>query len=188
MQYFPAAPSRVLFYGVTGSGESSAAHAYAARSGLPEFSADDDIGWLPEWQQRSAAEQRDIAAGIAALDSWVLDSAYGTWRDVIVQRAELVVALDYPRWFSLAPLVRRSLRRILTRQSVCNGNRETFTNLFAKDSIILWHFQSFTRKRRVMRDMQLAPGMPPVIVFRRSRDLDTWLAELITIAGRAESL
>ncbi|HEX9226275.1 MAG TPA: adenylate kinase [Arthrobacter sp.] len=180
-----AAPSRVLFYGVTGSGKSSAARAYARATGLPEFSADDDIGWLPGWQQRTVEEQRDIAAGIAAQDRWVLDSAYGVWRDVVVPRAELVVGLDYPRWLSLARLVRRSVRRAMTREPVCNGNHETLARLFVEDSIIRWHFRSFTRKRQVMRGLQADPGMPMAILFRHPRQLDAWLAQLTAKAGRS---
>jgi adenylate kinase family enzyme/GNAT superfamily N-acetyltransferase len=189
-----AAPSRVLFYGVTGSGKSSAARAYAQATGLPEFSADDDIGWLPGWQQRTVEEQRDIAAAIAAQDRWVLDSAYGVWRDVVLPRAELVVGLDYPRWLSLARLVRRSLRRALTREPVCNGNHETLARLFIEDSIIRWHFRSFTRKRQVMRGLEADPGMPPTILFSHPRQLDAWLAQLSAKAakpagaGRAQSL
>ncbi len=186
-----ALPSRVLFYGVTGSGKSSAARAFAQAVGLPEFSADDDIGWLPGWQQRTVEDQRAIAAGIAARDSWVLDSAYGVWRDVVLPRAELVVGLDYPRWLSLARLVRRSLRRALTREPVCNGNHETLARLFIEDSIIRWHFRSFTRKRQVMRGLQAYPGMPPAILFRHPRQLDAWLAQLSAGSartGRAESL
>jgi len=173
----PNSPSRVLFYGVTGSGKSSAARAYAQATGLPEFSADDDIGWLPGWQQRTVEEQRDIAAAIAAQDRWVLDSAYGVWRDVVLPRAELVVGLDYPRWLSLARLVRRSLRRALTREPVCNGNHETLARLFVEDSIIRWHFRSFTRKRQVMRGLRADSGMPPAILFRHPRQLDAWLAQ-----------
>ncbi|KUM37810.1 adenylate kinase [Arthrobacter sp. EPSL27] len=187
----PAAPSRVLFYGVTGSGKSSAARAYAEATGLPEYSADDDIGWLPGWQQRTVEEQRDLAAAIAAQDHWVLDSAYGVWRDVVVPRAELVIGLDYPRWLSLARLVRRSLRRALTREPVCNGNRETLARLFVQDSIIRWHFRSFTRKRHVMRSLHSDPAMPPAILFRHPRDLDAWLARLPARSagtGRAKSL
>ncbi|BCW70380.1 hypothetical protein NicSoilB8_14240 [Arthrobacter sp. NicSoilB8] len=52
------------------------------------------------------------------------DSAYGGWRDLVLARAELVVALDYPRWLSLSRLVRRTVRRIVTGPVVCNGNRE----------------------------------------------------------------
>lgn len=183
-----AAPSRILFYGVTGSGKSSAARAFAKATGLPEFSADDDIGWLPGWQQRTVEDQRAIAAAIAARDCWVLDSAYGVWRDVVLPRAELVVGLDYPRWLSLARLVRRSLRRARTREVVCNGNHETIARLFNGDSIIRWHFQSFTRKRQVMRSLHASPGMPPVILFRHPRELDAWLARLPAQAQQAESL
>lgn len=187
----PAAPSRVLFYGVTGSGKSAAARAYAQATGLPEFSADDDIGWLPGWQQRTVEEQRDLAAAIAAQDRWVLDSAYGVWRDVVLPRAELVVGLDYPRWLSLARLVRRTLRRAVTRKPVCNGNQETLARLFIQDSIIRWHFRSFTRKRQVMRGLHSDPAMPPAILFRHPRQLDAWLARLTAGGagtGRAESL
>lgn len=186
-----SAPSRVLFYGVTGSGKSSAARAYAQATGLPEFSADDDIGWLPGWQQRTVEEQRDLAAAIAAQDRWVLDSAYGVWRDVVLPRAELVVGLDYPRWLSLARLVRRTLRRAVTREPVCNGNQETLARIFIQDSIIRWHFRSFARKRQVMRGLQSEPGMPPAILFSHPRQLDAWLAQLPATgagAGRAESL
>ena len=183
-----AVPSRVLFYGVTGRGKSSAARAYAEAAGLPEFSADDDIGWLPGWQQPSTAQQRKAAARIAAQDRWVLDSAYGVWRDLVVPRAELIVGLDYPRWLSLGRLIRRSLRRVLTRQPVCNGNVETLARLVAKDSIVLWHFKSFKRKQAVLRELHADPTMPAVLVFRRPRDLDAWLKQLAVVAGRAESL
>ena len=174
----PVAPSRVLFYGVTGSGKSSAARAYAARTGLPEYSADDDIGWLPGWRQPSTAEQRALAARIAAQDQWVLDSAYGVWRDLVVPRAELIVGLDYPRWLSLLRLIRRSLRRVIAREEVCNGNQESLRRLFARDSIIGWHFRSFSRKRRVMRELQSAPGSSEVLIFRHPRALDAWLRQL----------
>lgn len=186
MKPIPANPSRVLFYGVTGSGKSSAAQAYAAASGLPEFSADDDIGWLPGWQQRGVDEQREIAADVAARDHWVLDSAYGAWRDIVVPRAELVVALDYPRWLSLSRLVRRSVRRVIAKEQVCNGNTETLGRLFARDSIFYWHFNSFARKRRVFREWQFNPGMPPVLVFRRPADLNDWLAQ-VPAAARPRS-
>ncbi|WP_208641938.1 adenylate kinase [Arthrobacter oryzae] len=200
-------PSRVLFYGVTGSGKSSAARAYAEATGLPEFSVDECIGWLPGWEQRDAAEQRALGAAIVAQDRWVPDSAYGDWRDLVLARAELVVALDYPRWLSLSRLVRRTVRRIVTGQVVCNGNRETLARALAKDSVIRWHFQSFARKRRVIRDMQAGRDLsaerdartvgdrqaardlqgvrdtPSVIVFRRPRELEAWLEAAGTGTG-----
>ena len=166
---------RVVFHGVTGSGKTSAAHAYAGVTGVPEFSADDDLGWLPEWENRPVEDQRRMAADIAAQDRWVLDSAYSSWRDIVLARAELIVFLDYPRWLSLGRLLRRTVRRIVLKQSVCNGNQETLRRALAKESIIGWHFRTFTRKRDAIEQILADPTMPPVLSFTRPRDLDAWL-------------
>lgn len=173
----PATPAqRVLFHGVTGSGKTSAAHAYARATGLPEFSADDDLGWLPGWTSRPLEDQIRAAAGIAAQDRWVLDSAYSTWRHLILPRAELVVFLDYPRWLSLGRLLRRTVLRVVSREPVCNGNRETLRRALARESIIRWHFATFHSKRADIARITADPSMPPVLSFRRPRDLDAWIA------------
>ena len=97
---------------------------------------------------------------------------------MILPRAELIVALDYPRWVSLSRLLRRSLYRAVSGQLVCNGNTESFRRLLTKDSIIWWHFQSFTRKHRVNQAMTADPDLPPVIVFKRPQDLSRWLSNV----------
>ncbi|MHA7284440.1 P-loop NTPase family protein [Arthrobacter sp. TMS2-4] len=166
----------MLFHGVTGSGKTSAAHAYSVLTGVPEFSADDDLGWLPGWKGRPIEDQYRIAAGIAAQDRWVLDSAYSSWRDIILARTELIVFLDYPRWLSLGRLTRRTVRRIIGRDRVCNGNTETLRRVLARDSIIGWHFKTFTRKRHAIERIRADPSMPPVLSFQHPRDLDGWIA------------
>jgi hypothetical protein len=41
--------------------------------------------------------QRERIAAICAGDAWVIDTAYGAWRDIPLGRAEVIVGLDYPR-------------------------------------------------------------------------------------------
>jgi adenylate kinase family enzyme len=178
---------RVLFHGVTGSGKTSAARAYAQAVGLPFHPADDVVGWLPEWRKRPVEEQRKIAAAIAAGDRWVVDSAWSSVRELLLARAELVVALDYPRWLSLGRLLRRTVRRCITGEQVCNGNTETWRLVLSRDSIIVWHFRSFAAKRQSLAAMKADPGMPPVISFRRPRDLEAWIAEAGQATGAAET-
>lgn len=169
----PQNPQRVVFFGVTGSGKSTAAQRYAAATNLPLVSVDSDIGWLPGWVERDHAEQNRMVQDIATRNSWVLDSFYGRWAEHLIPRAEAIVALDYPRWLSLSRLVRRTVRRVVLRQQVCNGNTESFGRVIARDSIIRWHFTSFASKRERIRAYQEA-GLP-VLHFTRPRHLEQWL-------------
>jgi adenylate kinase family enzyme len=169
---------RVLVYGVTGSGKTTLARRIAARLDLP-YHPVDDLTWEPGWTPVPAAVQRERIAAICAQDAWVLDHAYGAWVDIPLARAELVVGLDLPRWRSFGRLLRRSAGNVVHGTPTCNGNRETFRQTFlSKESILLWHFSSFARKRRRMRAWQDDPAMPPVVLLRTPADVETWLATL----------
>jgi adenylate kinase family enzyme len=184
------AASRVLVYGVTGSGKSVTAGRLGELTGLPVHLVDEEIGWLPGWVERDKAEQRELAAALADADRWVLDSAYGAWLDVVLPRVEVVVGLDYPRWVSLSRLVRRTARRWARREEVCNGNVETLRKIVAPDSILVWHFRSFARKRARLRDWEARPDGIPVLRLRHPREL-TAVLDLLTehrvTDGRARS-
>lgn len=167
----PAAARRILVYGVTGSGKTAAAERIAARAGLPVVLVD-EFTWRPGWVTVDEQRQRDVVASIVAEDRWVLDTAYGAWLDVVLPRVDLVVGLDYPRWFSLQRLVRRSLTRAITKEPVCNGNTESLRRVLGSDSIIRWHFRSFARKRERLHQWAAAEHGPPVLLLRTPSDLE----------------
>lgn len=168
---------RVFVYGVTGSGKSTTAARLSGLTGIDWYSVD-DLAWQPGWVMMAADEQRRMFADICARDRWILDTAYGTWLDLPLARADLIVALDLPRWVSFAQLLQRTLVRMVTGRPVCNGNRETWRGVVRKDSVLVWHFQSFTRKgRRIRAWEQDSPG-PAVLRFTSRRRLDAWLRTL----------
>lgn len=169
---------RVLLYGVTGAGKTTAAQRLGDRLRLPVHLADEEVGWLPGWVQREEQEMRAIAARIVAADDWVLDTAYGVFLDVVLARAQVVVALDYPRWLSLARLARRTAHRWATRAPVCNGNVERLPQVLSRDSILVWHFRSYRRKTDRIRAWEAAPDGIPVLRLTHPRQLDGLLAHL----------
>lgn len=163
---------------MTGSGKTALAHRIAEIAGLPCHSADDEIGWLPNWVERPRDEQRQLASAIADAERWVLDSAYGHWRDVVLPRTDLIVALDYPRHVSLARLLRRTARRVLTGEPACNGNRETLRLALSSESIVLWHFRSFAGKRTRIADWLADPTAPPLVRLTSPGQTERWLTQL----------
>lgn len=168
---------RILVYGVTGSGKTTLARKIAARTGLP-WHAVDELTWEPGWVAVPADEQRRRIGAICAGERWVLDSAYGAWLEVPMARVQLIVALDYPRWRSLGRLIWRTMRRALDRTPVCNGNTETLRQAFSRDSIIVWHFQSFARKRDRIRGWAADHSGPQVVRLTSPAAARRWLTSL----------
>ena len=155
----------------------------AERTGLP-WHCVDDLTWEPGWVGVPADEQRRRIAAICAGERWILDAGYSRWIDVVLDRVQLIVALDYSRWRSLGRLVWRTLVRNIDHRPICNGNTESFRQTFSRDSIIVWHFKSFARKRDRMRAWAADPAGPEVVRLTSPSAARSWLASV----GRGEPL
>jgi hypothetical protein len=95
------------------------------------------------------------------------------------RRAELLVWLDYPLPLVLWRLLRRTLRRALTREVLWNGNRERLVANFAsRDSLFLWAIQTDAKRRREYTREVQAPEHQHLTVVRLGgpRATATWLA------------
>jgi adenylate kinase family enzyme len=169
-------PDRILVYGVTGTGKTTLAARISELTGLPWHSVD-DLTWERDWVPVATDEQRRRIAEVCAGERWILDTAYGKWRDVVLPRVELIVALDYARWVSLGRLLRRTFARIIDRRPVCNGNVETLRTTLGHDSIIAWHFKSFARKRARIREWAADPART-VVRLTSPKQTRRWLATL----------
>lgn len=139
---------RIVLFGVSGSGKSTLAYELGERLDLPVHCADEEVGWLPGWQHRPLDEMRARVSEIVEGERWVLDALYGRWRDLVLPRADVLIALDYPRWVSFSRLARRTLRRVRTGEPICNGNVETWSRVMSERSPLLWNLRTCAKKRR----------------------------------------
>ena len=168
---------RVVVFGTTGSGKSWLAERLAARTGLRVVELD-GLYWGRDWQPapldlfryRVECEIRD--------ESWIVVGIYGQVRDLTWSAADTLVWLDLPRPLVLGRLLRRTLRRIRTREELWGtGNRETFRQAFlSRQSILLWAWRTHGLNReRFERACADLPAGKTVVRLRSRRDVDRFL-------------
>ena len=131
---------RVSVIGGSCTGKTTTSRELARRLGVPHIELDalhHDAGW-----QEAPAEvlqERVRAALEGAPDGWVADGNYhGKIGTFVLERADTVVFLDLPFWLTLRRVVWRTLSRIVTREELWNGNRESLQLALSRDSIIWW--------------------------------------------------
>ena len=168
--------------GISGSGKSTLAGELSRRLGASHIELD-AIHHQPGW---TAISDEDFVAALEPrLDSeaWVVDGNYSQVTELILERADTVILLDYPRTLVMRRVILRTLRRGLTRQELWNGNRESLVNLFSRRPDINIDVWAWTMHgRRHQRNLEIEEFARStgrrVHRFEHPRDTRVWLDSL----------
>jgi len=133
----------------SGCGKTTFGRALATRLGV-RFVELDAINHQAGWSELEPAELRRRVAPLVAGDAWVVDGSYrGKLGDLVLEAADTVVWLDLPRRVWFPRLVRRTLRRVVLREELWNGNRESLRNvLLGRDSLFAFALRNAPRRRQ----------------------------------------
>jgi adenylate kinase family enzyme len=138
---------RIVVVGVSGAGKTTFARQLALQLDYPHIEMD-AVHWLPDWIEMPVEQFRDHIKAALCGDHWVIDGNYSKVRDIVWSRADTIIWLDYSLALILARLFWRTVRRIVTRETLWNGNRENLRNQFQRDSIMLWALRTYFKYRR----------------------------------------
>lgn len=159
---------RVSVVGNSGSGKTTLAAAIADALDVPHLELD-AVFHQPGWTGLPVEEFRAKVGEVVARDRWVVDGNYTAVQDLVWARADTVVWLDYSRLLVMRQIIGRTLRRLVTRQTLWNGNREPWRNLLTTDperSVIAWAWTHHHTYRDRYGD---AAALHPELTFVRLR-------------------
>ena len=140
----------VALVGASGSGKTTLASIVSEALEIPHLELD-SIYHQANWTALPNDSFRRQVASYVEGENWVIDGNYSAVSDLLNARATHVIWLDYPRWFVMLRLFRRTLWRAITSQELWNGNREsakTWLNPDPKENILVWAWTTHARTRQ----------------------------------------
>jgi adenylate kinase family enzyme len=168
---------RVLIVGTSGSGKTTLAKTLSARLGVP-FVESDALCHTADWTE--VGDQLFRSRMISAIDrpGWVVDNGYPRKvGDLVLHRAEVVLWIDLPLGLSQWRLFRRSVRNVIRREELWNGNKQSLRRAFwGRDCLAAWAIRThFGLRRTFPSRVASAPNRPELVRFRSRRQLREWL-------------
>ncbi len=171
---------RIAVVGTTGSGKTTLAKQIAQSLAIPHIELD-ALHWEPNWTEVPNEIFRERVRQAIAPNSWVTDGNYSVVRDLLWPRANTIVWLDYSFPVTFSQLLWRTIRRAITQEPICNGNRESFRlSFFSKDSILLWLLRTYGKNRKKYPPLFQQPEYAhlEVVRLRSPQATEQWLKSL----------
>jgi adenylate kinase family enzyme len=173
---------RIVVVGTTSSGKSTLAEQLAEIIG-GDYIELDALYWEPNW---TPAEPFDFFVRVEeaiSSEAWVAAGNYHVVRDIIWQRAEVIIWLDYPFQVVFWRLLTRTIHRALTQEELWNGNRESFwphLKLWSDESLFHWLFKTYWRRKREYPILFAYPEYThlKIVHFKHPKEAEQWLKNL----------
>jgi len=162
---------RIVILGPCGAGKSTLAVELGARLGLPVIHLDREY-WRPGWIEPSEPVWAAQVEELIARPRWIMDGNYGGTLARRLERAQLIVNLDYPRRVFFARMVRRLITHFgRNRPDMAAGCPERFDLEFWRYA---WRYRTDVEPRRLAC---VAAAEVPLVQLHSPRETEAWLAD-----------
>lgn len=167
---------RIYIVGTSGSGKSTLAQEIAELFDLKHIELDSlhfEANWVERpWDVFIQEVTREIQA-----PHWVVCGNYSHVQDMLLQKVDLIIWLDYSFCKVFWQTTKRTLRRLILKEPCCNGNYETWRQqFFSKYSIFWWVISTYKKRRTKYIELMQRPAYQHKwIVVRNAKERERLL-------------
>ena len=166
--------NRISIIGGSGSGKSTLANILSKALNIPTIHLD-SINYKANWVQIDKNERDEIISSKANEDKWIIDGNYNKTLKERLDRADLIIWLDYSTFAHLKGVCKRIIMNYNKEKPDIPGCKERINFTFLKYVI------TYNKKKRP-KVIELLKGIrdEKLLVFKKQKDLNRWLKNYYT--------
>ncbi len=171
---------KMIITGTTCTGKTTLGKKVATHFSIRQVDLD-EYHFLPNWVEKEKDQfVKDVFNALESQKDWVVTGSYqNIFKDTLWKQATTIIWLDYSLHVILRRYFIRTFRRVFYKEKCCGENYETLSRTFSKDSLFLWIFKSYwRRKERMKKWMHDDFSEKEWIVLRHPKQATNFLAQL----------
>ena len=161
--------SRISIIGGSGSGKSTLTNILSRELDIPAIHLD-SINYNPNWVEIDKNERDAIISSKANEDKWIIDGNYNKTLKERLERADLIIWLDYSTYTHIKGVFKRVTKNYNKEKPDIPGCKERINFAFFK------YVATYNKKKRP-KVLELLKDIPDerILIFKRQKDLNKWL-------------
>lgn len=164
--------NRICIIGGSGTGKTTLANKLSEIYGLPAIHID-GINYLSDWKARNKEERDKIILSLLENEKWIIDGIYKTTLKPRLEKADLIVWLDYSTFAQMKGILKRFFTIKGKERTDIPGCKEKMSREF------FFYTLNFRRKNRHhITDNIVDIDNSKILRFTNRRKLNKWLLKI----------
>lgn len=162
---------RICVVGAPGTGKTTLSKKLAKIYNLPVCHLD-SFHQLPNWELRDENERDNLILEETKKEEWILDGTFTNTLLERINRADLVIFLDYTSFAALKGVIKRIIKDYGKEKSDMPGCKEKF------DMSFILYVATYNKQRRsIILDILQKGDKDKLLVFKNKNQLKKWIAQ-----------